>query len=307
MMKRTAVAVASCLALVACGGGDSGGNAAAGKTFSYGASAATTSSQSSALDAQMSGALALKSAPDATGALNVAGVSGITSDLLGGSGVSIATASPEQQRALMAGRRAALSQAAAGSSSSVAFENQATCVVSSATKVTMTGCTLTIINTSTSVGAPTSTTTTMTTKVQVDGSVSVDPSLGKLSWDLKLASTMTSSSTPPAVTADISATVHFHESGALVVTDSTIKGDLLAEMSASASAQGQSLSLGVSEAVSLDVTYAGAGAQACVTGGTLEAKRVWTDRGGESATLLPDKAAKVTWTACGVGNIAFSQ
>ena len=32
MMKRIAVAVASCLALAGCGG-DSGGNAAAGKTF----------------------------------------------------------------------------------------------------------------------------------------------------------------------------------------------------------------------------------------------------------------------------------
>ncbi|HEX7622908.1 MAG TPA: hypothetical protein VF400_04995, partial [Anaeromyxobacteraceae bacterium] len=74
MMKRTAVAVASCLALAACGG-SSGGNAAAGKTFTYGTPVAADSKQSSALAVQVSGALALKSAPDATSAQDVASVS----------------------------------------------------------------------------------------------------------------------------------------------------------------------------------------------------------------------------------------
>jgi hypothetical protein len=46
---------------------------------------------------------------------------------------------------------------------------------------------------------------------------------------------------------------------------------------------------------------------ACVTGGTLEAKRVWVKRpSGESATSLPSKGAKVTWQSCGTGSIAFS-
>jgi hypothetical protein len=291
MMKRIAVAVASCLALAGCGG-DSGGNAAAGKTFNYGASAQTNSTQSSALDVQLSSALALKSAPDATSAQDLASVSDITSALLGNSAVVTGT-SPAQQRLLAIGARAAASQlvSAGGAAGGSAFENPA-CVVTTPTSIKMTGCTITVTDPS------------MTSKVQVDGSLSFDPVKGTLTWELTVSDA--TSFTAQGVSG--AASVHVHESGTLTVTDTTIKGQLLAEASASGSSAAGSASLGVSEAVTVDITYAdGAVCSSRVTSGTVEAKRVWTDRGGVSAAQLPDKAAKVTWTACGVGTIAFSQ
>ena len=280
MTKRIAVAVASCLALAACGG--DGGNAAVGKTFTYGATENASFQQTSALDVQLSGALALKSAPDATKAQDLASVSDITAALFGDSAFSLSTASPEQQRLLAVGARAAARQLVTGGD---VFDNPA-CVVTTTTSVTMKGCTITVTDSG------------MTSKVQVDGAVSFDPAKATLTWDF----TVTDALSYPVES--FSASVRMHESGTLTVTDTTIKGQLLAELSASVSAPTASRSLGVSEAVSLDVTYDG---QDCVTGGTLEAKRVWTDRGGVSATLLPDKAAKITWAACGLGYIAFSR
>jgi triosephosphate isomerase len=99
------VATGLALALAACGG-DSG-NAAVGKAFTYGASVPASSQQTSALDAQVSGALALKSAPDASNAQDVASASDITGALLGNSGMALATASPVQQRLLAVGARTA--------------------------------------------------------------------------------------------------------------------------------------------------------------------------------------------------------
>jgi hypothetical protein len=280
MMKRIAVAVASCLALAGCGG-DSGGNAAAGKTFTYVGSQSTDPTQSGALDVQLSGALALKSSPDATSAQDLASVSDITTALLPNSGLPVATASPTQQRLLAIGARAASRQLASGG-----FDNSA-CVVTTTTSVKMTGCTVTV----------TDTTTGTTSKVQVDGSLSFDPAKGTLAWDMTVSDA--TSFTGGSVS------IHEHESGTLTVTDTTIQGQLLAEASASVSSPGASVSMGVSEAVTLDVTYQGS--PACVTGGTLEAKRVWTERpAGMTGPQFADAAAKVTWTACGVGTIAFA-
>ncbi|GEJ55377.1 hypothetical protein [Anaeromyxobacter diazotrophicus] len=293
MTKRMAVALASCLALAACGGGSSG-NAAAGKTFSYGTASTATSLQTSAVDTQLSSALAVKSAPGADGVQSLGDFAGVTDALLGSStGVTLASADPAQQQLVAAGRRAALSKALtavpSSSTSSTSFDNEATCVVATAAKVTLSGCTLTIVDPSAS------------GKVVVDGWAAYDPAAAKLAWDLSLASTLALTSfTPPG-----SATVKFHESGALAVTDTTFKGEFLADMGMTFSAQGQSASVGVAEALVIDVTYAGT--PACVTGGTLEAKRVWTALPqGASGPQYADAAAKITWTGCGSALVALS-
>lgn len=286
MTKRIAVAVASCLALAACGG-DSG-NAAAGKTFTYGTPAPVTSSQSYALDAQVSGALALTGAPDATSAQGLASGSDLTADLLGSTLLGSATASPTQQRLLAIGARAASSQLTTGG-----FDIPA-CVTTTVSSVTMKGCTITV--TDTYLGT--------TSKEQVDGSLTFDQAKGTLTWSLTVVDVTTYSYQGQGGSISMSA----HESGTLTVTDTTIKGQMLAELGMSGGSAAGSASLGLAEAVTLDLTYADA--MVCssrVTSGTVEAKRVWTDRGGASAVQLPDKAAKVTWTACGVGSIAFSQ
>ena len=285
MTKRMTLALASCLALGACGGNDSHSNAAASKAFTYGASQALSATAATSASAAATNALTVKTAPDASGAQVLAG--GASSDLLPSSGMSLTAAGPEQQRAIAATRSAALSQLT--SATVVSFDNQATCVTASPNQVSMSGCSMTITDVN------------MMAKIQVDGSAAWDAALGKLTWDLTLASNMVFSSMTPAG----SANVHFHESGVLTVTDTTVKGDLLAELSMNASAQGQSVSAGVDEAVDLDVTYAGS--PACVTGGTLEAKRVWTARPSNVSGLqYADVGAKVTWTGCGQATAVYS-
>jgi hypothetical protein len=162
MMKRIAVAVASCLALASCGG-DSG-NAAAGKTFTYGTPTAATS-YSYALDAQVSGALALTSAPNVTGAQDLASGSDLAAALLGQS--PIGSASPTQQRLLAIGARAASRQL------SIAGDTfDPACVTTTASSVTMKGCTIT------------QTDVNGTSKIEMDGSVSFDQAKGTLTWSL---------------------------------------------------------------------------------------------------------------------------
>ncbi len=290
MTKRIAVAVASCLALVACGG-DSGGNAAVGKTFTYGTA---TSYSTYSMDTQLSGALAVGSAADAASAGLVANADGLANSLLGSSSIGLAT-SPAQQQALAVGARAAVSQLAIGGSGQFdyVYDNPG-CVTTTANSVTMKACTVTANYGSYG----------YTSKVVVDGSLTYDQATGALTWDL----TVTDSTTISYSGQSGSNTVRLHESGKLTVTATTIQGQMLADLSMSVSSAGVSESLAVAEAVILDVTYADAAVcSSRVTSGTVEAKRVWTDRGGANAVQLPDEAAKITWTACGVGTIVHSQ
>jgi hypothetical protein len=212
----------------------------------------------------------------------------VTDTLLGTSGVTLASAGPAQQQLLAAGRRAALGKAL--SASSITFDNEATCVAATTAKVTLTGCTLTISDPSAS------------GKVVVDGWAAYDAALAKLSWELSLASTLSiTSASPPGAAA-----VAFHESGALAVTDTTFKGDFLAEMNVTASAQGKSASVGLAEALEVDVTYAGT--PPCVSGGTVEARRVWTALPqGASGPAYANAGVEITWNgACGSATVARS-
>ncbi len=117
-----------------------------------------------------------------------------------------------------------------------------------------------------------------------------------MTWDITAAGTITVSTG--------SVSFRLHESGTLTITDSTVTGNMLLEVSMKVTSGGQSASVGYSEALVLNLTYQQD--PLCITNGTLEAKRVWSNRGGAPKTSLPDAAAKVTWTGCGVGTIARS-
>jgi hypothetical protein len=292
MMKRMAMALASCLALAACGG-DSGGNAAVGKSFTY---ASATPYSTSSLDYQLSGTLAVGSAAEATSSAVVGNADGLTSSLLGSSSIGLAT-TPAQRNALATGARAAVRQLMAASAGefSYQFDNPG-CVTTTATSVTMNGCTVTSSYTGSGYSE--------TSKVQVDGSLSYDPTKGTVTWGFTVRDGMSFSYSGQSG----SATAALHESGTLTVTATTIQGQMLAEANVSGSTPQASVSLAVSESVDIDVTYADAATcPTRVTGGTLEAKRVWTDRGGMPVSELPDEAAMVTWTGCGQGSIQFSK
>jgi hypothetical protein len=286
------IGAALCLAA---GGGDSGGNAAAGKTFSYGAP--VPYGDAGAAAAPVQSALALQTAPDATDAQTLASTGTVTSSLLGSSVVMSAGGSGVQQRAFALATESALTAATPTDpvTQPVTGFDDSSCVRLATGSVTFDRCTVTLTESTTS--------SSSTSKVELNGQVAYDATKRTTTWGLDLTDAATIAS--GGQTANVS--LHLHEAGDLAFTDTTVQGKLLAELSASGSSGGQSATVAVSEAVLLDVTYADAASCASrVTGGTLEAKRVWTDRGTGSATNLPDRAALVTWTGCGVATVAYS-
>jgi hypothetical protein len=275
--------VAACALVAGCGGGGSSGNAAAGRKFTYGAPAAATLAQTQALDGQLALAAAQQAQPDADGAAALADISGVSATLLGGSGLGSLLPLPEGSAHLSA--RLATAQAAALAVAPTAFDNPG-CLVATATSVTMSHCSLTVVDVD----------STMTTVL--DGFFKV-PAPGSLAWDLTVRITLTS--------ADLSMTGSAHQAGTLAATATSVVGALRNETGVSVQVQGQSASAGLDESLDVDVTVDPT-PPACITGGTLEVKRVWTQRPqGASSADLPDGAAKVTWTGCGIGTIEVSR
>jgi hypothetical protein len=288
-MTRYIAAAALCLILAACGGGDAG-NAAVGKIFTYAAPATATSSQLSAAEAQVSGALSLKqsqSSLDVSASESLGDVTSITDELLGSSGADVSFATAPTSRTALT-----IASGGAGrfltTEASFVFENPG-CVTQTLASVKLDGCTVTLSDQSDP---------TTTGKVTANGFASITSS-ETLKWDLTVGVTFTKTGSGGG---SIAATAH--RAGTLTVTETEIKGSMLGELSASATIGGASDSLAVSESVELATTYQTN--PTCVTGGTLEAKRVWTKRPGSGGTYA-DKGALVTWTGCGIGTIALSR
>jgi hypothetical protein len=283
MTKRLGMAIALGALLTACGGNTAPHSAAASKTFDYGAAAPASTAQAAAVQGAVSGALALKSSPDATQAQDLADFSSLTSALLGDDvGFSASLRSSVNARtAAFVARRAGL---AAGADATFV---DSSCATVTPTSVTLKGCQVAITDTDGS-----------SITVTADGTLSV--AADTLTWDLTLHVAVSN----PAQSA--SASGAFHDSGTLTVTTTAAKGSMRRELTASSTVQGQSAGLGVSESLDFDLTYDPA--ISCVTGGTLEAKRVWTQRpSGQGATLLRDRGAKVNWTGCGIATVQLSR
>jgi hypothetical protein len=264
-----------------CGGGSSShGNAAAAKSFTYGPPSTATTAEAGVLQTQLDAAVAVQNAPNGTSAMGLADIQSVTTTLLGNSGTTLAAAgaSPALQRAL-AGRAAT-----AGVVGPTGFDDP-TCQTMTASSVTLRGCTTTIVS------------GTTTEKVTVSGSLALSNANQTITWDLSVALSVVDTSMP-----GFNMTMNTHQSGNLTVTPTTIKGSMLSETSVTYAG----ISFGVDESLDVDVTYQSTPSP-CVTGGTVEAKRVWTQRPmGMPAAQLPDLAAKVTWSGCGAATIALS-
>lgn len=284
-MHRPLVAVACLLSLLACGGSKKTGNLAAATEFSYGAPAPAGIAQTAAVESTVAGSATFAGAASADGGLAIADVAVLTGALLGQSAFTLGATAPTPARAaLVAGApRRALTTSG--------FDNPA-CVQTTATSVTLTQCTLTVDEVSGS--------TTLHMVVTANGSVEYAPASRVLTWDLRVGESLQVTGTQSA-----SASGSLHMAGSLAVTESTIVGDMASELRMTASGGGQSMSVGVDESVDLDLTYADAAACATrITGGTVEAKRVWTARpAGVDPAEMPDAAAKVTWTGCGTATV----
>lgn len=126
----------------------------------------------------------------------------------------------------------------------------------------------------------------------------VTASAGIVSWSITGGFSGTDSTSGMVVN------ISLHQDGALNITSSKITGDATSDFSGTVSGQGQNVSFGLATAVVIDLNYQTTPSY-CVTSGTAEVKRVWTNR-PSGATGLTDAGVKFTWTGCGAVQVAHS-
>jgi len=257
------------LLLAACGGGSDAPreNTAAGSAFTYAAPQAATAEQAGSMGATVASLDAFKASPGASAGLGASDAGSVTGSLLTG------------------GSFASFSPAEIGGTSAAVFDVPA-CAVVTTGKVVFNGCRVTVSET-----AGTSTTAGTLT---VDGQVAVAADGQTLDWDLAYGVSLTmGGDVAMRMVADLRA--HGH----VVVTETTAVGSAGSEVTMRVTIDGQSLSAAVDESLTFDLTHAATCASG-VTGGTLEAKRVWVERPSQApVSATPDQALKVTWTGCG--------
>lgn len=276
---------ASVVLLSACGSGGGGGNAAAGRTFTYGAPVTASLQETQLLDGQVATATAMQGQPDAMGGTAIADFQSISGTLLGGT-LGTARLAALRQAAPSASDEALRLAASASAAPVVSGFDDPGCVSQTLTSVTLSHCTMTLVDVDSTVATT------------IDGYVKV-PAADTLAYDLTARVTLTS--------ADFSMTATSHQAGTLEVTATAMKAAMRTELDATMRAGVQSVAFGVDEALDVDVTYE-QGPPPCITGGTLEARRVWTRRpSGVDPAQVRDAAARVTWTGCGTGTVEFSQ
>ncbi len=278
MTKRMAIPAILCLAAAGCGGNSDGGNAAASKTFTYGEPQATVASAGAA-DA-VSSALTFKGGVSTSTAVPAASsLLSAATEALGGDPIS-AAAMPSQLSPLVRSARSRALATAAGSTGTLPSD----CTTSTASSVTFAGCKFT----DTSDGS--------TVSVTLDGSVSM--SSDTLTWSYTMTMDLSSASTVVAAT--------YKDSGNFTVTATTAKAHDEAEFTAKVTTSGKTSTFGIAQAANLDVTH-GTDCASTITGGSFEAKRVWTQKpSGVSADLVKDKAVKINWTGCGSATVQLS-
>jgi hypothetical protein len=299
MRKRTAIVSLLCLAISACGGHDSGGNAAASKQFTYGQAITADPTQAGALQTSLSSMTSLQGAPGVSSAASLVEFSGVTDDLVGASDTVLSPLGMGAQRTALARARSAALYSPTNYGTD--FDNPG-CVTVTSTSVSLSGCKLTVYEASTDGTAATVT-------VTAGGSVTLSNGNQTLAWDLSLAASVAISGSGGSG----SGGAQFHSAGKLTVqaptatADGTVEGSMTSEASAHASANGQSISMRVDESLDIDVTYHTVPSN-CVTGGTVEAKRVFAEWSVPNVSRPTDKGAKITFTTggCNTGTIQIS-
>jgi hypothetical protein len=240
----------------------------------------------------------LQSAPGVSSATSLVLFSGVTDAMVGADAFSVAAPAVAAQRNALARARSAALYSPTNYGTD--FDNPE-CVTVTSTSVSLSGCKLTVTETSSS--------ETATVTVTADGSVTLSNGNQTLTWDLTLAVSVTASGTGGSV----SGGGQFHAAGDLTVlaptatAEGSVKGSMTSEASLHASAGGESISMRVDESLHIDVTYQ-TSPSTCVTGGTVEAKRVFADWSVPNVSRPSDKGAKITFTSggCNTGTIQIS-
>jgi hypothetical protein len=127
----------------------------------------------------------------------------------------------------------------------------------------------------------------------LNGTVSVVN--GKITWDI--------SGNYSASDQGVNVNLGLHQSGELTVTSTTLLGHSASELHGNVSVGPQSASFGLDTAAMVNLTYN----SQCVTNGTIEVKRVWSELPqGASGPDFADLAVKLTWTGCNTVQVQHS-
>lgn len=293
-MKKTILAAVAVLA--ACGGNGSTLDPNTVK-FTYGA-ASTPAAGSPEASAATTGETALATAPaaptttdPALGDPNAASIislpEAMSSQLMGSSTTVMSAQTGAAQKALAVGM-GRLTPAGAG------FDNPA-CVSVTPGVITYSGCKITVPNT-----------TGATETITVNGTVTraVAGAVANVGWDLRTHFT----STDPSMTLALD----MHQTGAIAITAPaittdpwTLVGSARSDTDVNVSANGMSVSASVTVLAGYDLQFVN-DPSFCVTGGTIELRRVWTKRPtGVTTAQVPDEGILFTWNGCGNVNVAW--
>ncbi|WP_232287342.1 hypothetical protein [Anaeromyxobacter dehalogenans] len=271
MRKLTLAAL--CAAAMACGGGDEAADPASRK-FTYGAASSPTAEEQAAAataEGTTADAIALRTDTSATADARASSVAGLPDTMAasawGSASVAAATGLPG------AGLERTLSILGGPSAAALTGFDDPACVSVSVGSIAYDGCTITM----------------GTDAITVDGTVTRAGST--VTWSL--TSTLTSAGD------GYSMTVVVHPTGSLTFGAGTVAGRARSDTSATVRSGLTSMHLAYTTLADLDLEHDGNG---CITGGTLELRRVWTDRvpGMPSDGPYADAGLLFTWQGCGV-------
>ncbi len=293
-MRRSAFLVLFGGMALACGGGGDGGASFVNpdnvkfEYTSYGDASGATLDAATAGETGADDALALTGAAEASHAESLANLPDAMGDAVF-SDTLPAVRAAASARIAMAKRAAAyatgdLVTAATG------FDNP-DCVTLTATSVNYDHCTL--------ADAETDGTMTLT----VTGSLT--RGLTSVDWAVTVSMAMTFYDTGGNISIRVSSALTGHVAVSEVSADLwNVAGFARSENAASASGQGQSVSFAFTHNADIDLDYQPS--LPCVVGGTIELKRVWSERpSGATAADLPNVGVNFQWMGCGVVQVSW--
>lgn len=289
-MKKTFLA-ALCAVAAACGGGDDSVDPSKAQ-FTYGSSTPVSTGSDAYYAADtgtstLSDALVLRDTTDPTTAdTQTSSVVGLADNVASEALGSTLGSSTYAARAQAVARRAL----AVGLGASAAVYTDPGCVTVTPGRISYASCTE-----SYSDGTSTETFT-------VNGSLTraISGDVETLSWDFDLKTTMADSDTGATWTLTSALT------GSLAIDAATIRGQTRSDHDVRVSVPGQSLSLAFSHLADVDLQYLTSPAF-CLSGGTLEVRRVWTKRPSVmDPSEMQDAAALLTFgPGCGAVSVAW--
>lgn len=267
MKNRAAVLL---VVLAACGGSDKVDPAA--RTFTYGAAVAPTATEAAAAtagEASTSDGAALQAStatdPAAAGASIISLPDRMATETWSSSSMALQGSTSTARTVAALGGPAAVM--------AYGFDDPTCLTIVPGASITYTGCTVTL----------------GTSVVRVDGKISL--SGATLGWDL--TSRLTDAGTGYSMIAAV------HATGALTFGATTVNGRARSDTSATVTGNGATVSAAYTTLA--DVALELQRDPFCVTGGTLELRRVWTQRpAGMPATgQYADQGLRFTWQGCG--------